>query len=98
MADWAGLGGGSASTANLCRGPPSGRGSRDDVKPLDSYETVVNYIRTTKNSSGLRVKARLIQRNYETGERIPQKHMQQLTLTRHMTLPNWNYTLAPSQM
>jgi hypothetical protein len=67
-------------------------------KPLESYETVVNYIRTTKNSSGLQVKARLIHKNYETGERIPQNQMQQLALTRHATLPNWNYTLAPSKM
>jgi len=67
-------------------------------KPLESYETVLNYIRTTKNSSGLQVKARLIHKNYETGERIAQNQMQQLALTRHATLPNWNYTLAPSKM
>jgi len=42
-------------------------------KPLESYETVVKYIQTTKNSSGLRVKARLINRNYEKGEQISQK-------------------------
>ena len=67
-------------------------------KPLETYETVVNYIRTTKNSSGLQVKARLVHKNYETGERIAQNQMQQLALTRHATLPNWNYTLAPSKM
>jgi len=67
-------------------------------KPLESYETVVKYIQTTKNSSGLRVKARLINRNYEKGEQIPQKEMEQLALIRHKTLPGWNYTLSPLKM
>ena len=67
-------------------------------KPLESYETVVKYIETTKNSSGLRIRARLIHKNYETGERISQKQMDQLALTRHIILPSWNYTLAPSKM
>jgi hypothetical protein len=67
-------------------------------KPLQSYETVVNYIRTTHNSSGLRVRARLMNKNYEKGEQISPKQMEQLALTRHKILPNWNYTLAPSKM
>jgi hypothetical protein len=67
-------------------------------KPLESYETIVNYIRTTENSSGLSVRARLIERNYEKGEKISRQHMEQLALTRHNVLPDWNYTLAPSKM
>ena len=67
-------------------------------KPLESYETVLNYIRTTKNSSGLRIRARLTNKTYDTGERISQKQMEQLALTRHPILPNWNYTVAPSKM
>ena len=67
-------------------------------KPLETYETVINYIRTTKNSSGLRVRARLLKKNYEKGEQISPKQMEQLALTRHRVLPGWNYTLAPSKM
>ena len=67
-------------------------------KPLESYETIVNYIRTTENSSGLRISARLIERNYEKGEKIPRQDMEQLALTRHNVLPAWNYTLIPSKM
>ena len=66
--------------------------------PLESYETVLHYARTTKNSCGLRVRARLTNKNYQTGEKILQKQMEQLALTRHKILPGWNYTLAPSKM
>jgi hypothetical protein len=66
--------------------------------PLESYETVLNYIRTTSNSSGLHVCARLVKKHYEKGERISQTEMDQLALTRHKILPGWNYTVAPSQM
>jgi hypothetical protein len=64
-------------------------------KPLDSYETVLKYLRTTKTASGLRVRARLLRKHYATGEKITDAQMAQLRLTRHETLPDWNYTLAP---
>lgn len=67
-------------------------------KPLESYETVINYIRTTKTSGGLRVSACLVRHNYPKGEKIAKAQMQQLVLTPHQTLPGWNYTLAPSRM
>lgn len=67
-------------------------------KPLESYETVVKYIRTTKTSSGLRVSARLSRKRYEKGEEISDREMEQVVLTRHKTLPDWNYTLSPSEM
>ena len=67
-------------------------------KPLESYETVVNYARTTKTSCGLRVRARLMRKNYEKGENISKEQMEQLALAPHKTLPGWNYTLVPSKM
>lgn len=67
-------------------------------QPLESYETVVKYIGTTKTSGGLRVSARLSRRNYDKGEKISDQDMEQLVLTRHKVLPDWNYTLAPSEM
>lgn len=67
-------------------------------KPLESYETVINYIRTTKTSGGLRVSACLVRNNYQKGEKISKAQMQQLVLTPHKTLSGWNYTLAPSKM
>lgn len=67
-------------------------------RPLESYETIVNYARTTKTSCGLRVGARLVRRAYPKGEVICPKQMSKLQLTHHKTLPAWNYTLAPSKM
>jgi hypothetical protein len=67
-------------------------------KPLVNYETVVKYAQTTKTTCGLRVRALLVRKNYNTGEKISQTEMGKLMLTGHKTLPGWNYTLAPSKM
>jgi hypothetical protein len=67
-------------------------------KPLVNYETVLKYIRTTKTETGLRVRARLVRKHYATGERVSDAEMAELLLTRHQTLPDWNYTLSPSEM
>lgn len=67
-------------------------------KPLTRYETVLKYIRTTKTSSGLNVKAHYVRKKYKTGERVSNKKMKQINLEKESTLPNWNYTLTPSKM
>lgn len=67
-------------------------------KPLRSYETIVNYARTTRTSCGLKVIARLVRKKYDKGEEISQTEMAKLGLTSHKTLPVWNYTLAPLKM
>jgi hypothetical protein len=67
-------------------------------KPLESYETVVNYIRRTKTSTGLKVRARLVRKNYAKGEQISDTEMARLMIAHHKTLPGWNYTLAPLKM
>ncbi len=67
-------------------------------QPLESYETVVKYIRTTTTVPGLRVAARLLQKQYAKGEAISASEMRRLALIPHTTLPTWNYTLAPLEM
>jgi len=66
--------------------------------PLDSYETVLKYIRTTKTSSGLKVKAHFVRKKYETGEKISNKQMSKISIKKHESLPEWNYRLSPSKM
>jgi len=66
-------------------------------RPLDSFETVLNYIRTTTTSTGLKVTAHLVDRNYEKGLKITDGQMRALPIAWHDSLPRWNYTLAPSQ-
>jgi DDE family transposase len=67
-------------------------------RPLDSYETATQYIRTTGTSSGLHVRARITHKNYEKGERIAAAEFDQLPLQPHKVLPAWNYTLTPAKM
>ncbi len=59
-------------------------------RPLDSYDTIINYIRTTSTSTGLRVRARLVRKVYEKGLRITDEHFYQLAIERHTTLPKWS--------
>ena len=65
-------------------------------RPLDSYETILKYIRTTTTSTGLKVRASLINRVYQTGQVVPEERRQALRITRHKVLPQWNYTLRPT--
>ena len=64
-------------------------------KPLDSYQTVLNYIRTTKTATGLDTEASLSRKRYKKGEKVPENEMKKLALLRHEILPNWNYTVHP---
>lgn len=64
-------------------------------KPLTCYETVLKYIRTTKTSGNLKLKAYYVRKKYETGERVSDKKMKTLGIIKHKTLPQWNYTLTP---
>ena len=66
-------------------------------KPLESYETILNYIRTTKTSTGLRVKAYLVPKQYPKAVKISDQQIEELALEKHETLPKWNYTLTPRE-
>lgn len=63
--------------------------------PLDSFETVVNYIRSTTTKTGLRVNARLVDKIYETGIKISDEEMDALSLHPHSVQSKRNYTLTP---
>ena len=66
-------------------------------RPLDSYETVLKYIRTTKTATGLRVRAALVRKQYRKGIPLPPAKARRIQLRRHPTLPDWNYTLRPGE-
>jgi len=63
--------------------------------PLESYETAINYISSTETRTGLKVKAVLNSRNYETGETVTDEEIEMLRIRLHKTLPEWNYTIKP---
>lgn len=64
-------------------------------QPLVSYEAVVNLIANTTTKSGLKVKAVLDMKTYETGQKVAEREMKALRLKRHTFHGDWNYTLNP---
>jgi hypothetical protein len=68
------------------------------AQPLNDYETALKYIRTTKTSVGLKIRAVLNPKQYQKGKKVSDKQMRQIALTRHTLRPNWNYSISPSKM
>lgn len=64
-------------------------------QPLVSYETIVNLISRTTTRAGLKIAARLDDREYEPGIKISDQTMARLQLSPHPTHPQWNYTITP---
>jgi hypothetical protein len=64
--------------------------------PLRSFETVVNYARTTKTKTGLTVKARLVKKSYESGKSVAKEIFKNIRIRHHEVFPEWNYTIFPA--
>ena len=64
-------------------------------EPLVSYETVVNLIGSTRTKKGLRVKAKLDKKQYDTGKKISDDQMDRLNIKYDKVNPQWNYTIYP---
>ena len=64
-------------------------------QPLESYETILKFLRTTKTEGGLRCRARLDTRHYETGRKLTSEEKAQINLKPHRVFPHWNYILEP---
>jgi hypothetical protein len=68
-------------------------------EPLATLDTMLNFIRTTKTTTGLRVRATLMGGTYPKGLKPTAAEMKQLPLQPHDLLPNWNYTIGtPAKM
>ena len=72
------------------RSARTGRG-----RPLDSFETILKYLRTTRTATGLRVRAHLVRKTYKTGVKVTDAQMRKLRITPNSFLPKWNYTIEP---
>ena len=64
-------------------------------EPLNSYETMLNFIRTTKTATGLKVNATLLKGDYPTGLKVQDSELKKIRLRRERVLPVWNYTIRP---
>ena len=67
--------------------------------PLNSYETILKYMRRTKTTPkkgpGLKVKATLVRKRYISGQKISDEQMSQIQLKQHDAFPFLNYSLSP---
>ena len=64
-------------------------------RPLRTFETLVALIGHTRTATGLRVRARLDKRRYQTGLVVPLTEMRRLALRPHAFHGDWNYELRP---
>ncbi len=67
------------------------------AQPLDSYQTMLNFIRTTSTNTGLRVHACLNRKKYQRGIRISDAQMQLVRITNYTANSEWNYSIAPAK-
>jgi hypothetical protein len=64
-------------------------------QPLESLETVVSLIGSTKTRTGLRVRSAPDVNSYDKGVQVSDAEMDRLKLTPHHFHGDWNYSLAP---
>lgn len=64
-------------------------------QPLRDYETVLNYISTTRTKTGLHVDAHLVETDYPTRVKVSDAEMDELAIHRHDIQPARNYTISP---
>jgi len=53
----------------------------------------ITHMKQRGAKKGLRVEARLDERDYETGKKIPDEDMARLKIIFHELYPNWNYSI-----
>jgi hypothetical protein len=68
------------------------------AQPLINYETVLKFIRTTRTTAGLKIRALLTNKQYQKGLKISDQQMKHIALKRYTLRPNWNYSISPSKM
>jgi hypothetical protein len=66
------------------------------AEPLDSYQKMLKFIRTTQTQTGLVVTAYLDKNDYPTRLKPDRKLIASLRLIRGKILPQWNYTIRPN--
>ncbi len=67
-------------------------------EPLESFEKILKFIRTTTTDMGLKVRAVLNTKTYPTGAKISDEMMMSLSIRKGRALPQWNYTISPRRM
>jgi hypothetical protein len=68
------------------------------AQPLFKYETILKFIRTTKTTAGLKIRALLTNKKYSKGLKISDQQMKHIALKRYTLRPTWNYSISPLKM
>lgn len=63
-------------------------------KPLRTYEMILNLIEGTKTRKGLKIKAKMDRKIYETGKKISKEDIEKINISNHKINPQWNYTIS----
>lgn len=66
--------------------------------PLRTFERMLEYLRATTTTTGLRVQAELRPQSYRTGVQIADAVMASLNIHAHAICPAWNYTIQPRSL
>jgi hypothetical protein len=66
------------------------------AEPLTDYDKILRLIRKTTTTTGLTVRAYLDTKYYPLKVKPSAQRLRELRITPHTTLPQWNYTIAPS--
>ncbi|MDQ5832855.1 MAG: hypothetical protein M3550_07345, partial [Actinomycetota bacterium] len=64
-------------------------------KPLISHRVIISLIAATTTRSGLKVHARIDEREYQKGIKVTDAELAAVNLTGHQFHPEWNYTISP---
>lgn len=65
-------------------------------RPFETYETILNFIKTTRTKTGLTVNSYLDNKNYYTGIKISDIEMNDLNIVSNDIVKKWNYTIFPN--
>jgi transposase len=66
------------------------------ARPLVCLQTVVKLIASTTTQTGLKIKARVNKKKYQTGIKVTNSEMENINLKRSRFQGNWNYVIKPT--
>lgn len=64
-------------------------------QPLESYETLLKHLKTTRSTVGFRCRARMDTKHYAPGRKTSKEEVARLRVRTHRLFPHWNYTIRP---
>jgi len=64
--------------------------------PLENYEIVMKYIRSTKTKTGLKIRAQLVTKKYEKGKAVSDEDFASIKIKPHKIIPKYNYAFMPN--